>query len=220
MDRDDREHFKTMSSASAGQPTGSKTGSSAKASQPSRHDPHSCLAKARAIFSCYRRDEAQDPDGFVANLALVLGDYPASIVDLAADPRTGIITAFPMGLPNVGQIRQFLEDKLSHREKLARLAALPKPEFVRGLPRPVAGPGAWANVLLRPEHPMYARFIERAKTADPREFEFTNEGIRVSLAWLERPADHIATKHFKVPSEEFLRELYPAKPAAQEGEAA
>lgn len=208
MDKEDREHFKTMNSALAGQPQGSKSGSSGKASQAFRHDPHSCLAKAKQIFSCYRRDEAQDPDGFAANLALVLGDYPAEIVDLVADPRTGIITVFPNGLPQLGQIKQVLDDKLSHREKLERLAALPKPER-REIPRPPAGPGAWANVFVPTFAPQYQHMIERAQSgnADPREYRFAEGGIFVGLSWFDGPAK--LPKTFKPLSDDDLRALYP-----------
>jgi hypothetical protein len=145
---------------------------------------------AKAICGCYRRDEAQDPETFAAGLAAVLMDYPADIVRLAADPRTGVVSAFPMGMPNVGQIRQFLEDKLSHRDKLQRLAEMPKPEFTR-LPKPSAGPGDLANVFVPVGTPMYDRFVERAKDADPREYRYDEKGragIFVALGWFHTPA--------------------------------
>lgn len=87
------------------------------------------------IAACYRRDEAHDPELFADALAMVLGDYPADLVRTAVDPRTGVAAKFPMGLPQVGQVKQFLDDLLGHREKLSRYAALPK--FHRVDPSPI-----------------------------------------------------------------------------------
>jgi hypothetical protein len=220
MDKEDLGHFRMTASRLAEQQSDSKNGLSGKGLPRSPHDPHSCLAKARAIFSCYRRDEAQDPDGFVANLAVVLGDYPASIVDIAADPRTGVSTVHQMGLPNVGQIRQFLEDKLSHREKLQRLAELPKPEFQR-LPKTPAGPGDLANVFVAKDVRQYPQMVERAKTGDPREFRFVDgarPGIWVALSWFDMPAA-VGSK-FRTASTDEIRAYY-AKPTDEgQGEAA
>ena len=62
-----------------------------------------CLQAARQIFSCYRRDDAADPDGYVASVAAVLSEYPPAIVDLVADPRTGIGRRNKF-LPNTAEI--------------------------------------------------------------------------------------------------------------------
>ena len=79
------------------------------------------------IAGCYRRDEAQNPEMFAAALALILGEYPYAVVDYVADPRTGVITEFPMGLPNVGQIRKFCDVVYDRQERLAapRRVAIP-----------------------------------------------------------------------------------------------
>lgn len=218
MDRDNRDNIRTINSAATGQPNDYRTNSSGKASQASRLDPHSCLARARRIFSCYRRDEAQDPEGFVANLSLVLADYPADIVEIAADPRTGIITAHPMGLPNVGQIREFLEAKLVRREHMERLAALPKVEKQTYFPRPAPMAGDLANVFVPSTVPIYALMVKKAeaKDANPREYRYSADankpGIFVALNWLDDPQG-IASKKLKQISlsEDELRRLYPKK---------
>ena len=119
MDNEDRDHFKTIASQSVGQPIGSLRQPIGESSK-SGHDQASCLLRAKAIFGCYRRDEAHDPEIFTASLAAILADYPKSIVDYAADPRTGVNTEFPMGLPNVGQIRQFLDATTRRMELLAQ----------------------------------------------------------------------------------------------------
>lgn len=140
MDSEDRDHFKTIRLASVGPQSGSQQ-SSSKETSSSRPDPAYCLRRAKAICGCYRRDEAQDPETFAAALALVLGDYPTSIVDFIADPRTGVITKYPMGLPNVGQIKQFCDDTLRQQERLEHYAKLPKAPPRVILPPPVREPG-------------------------------------------------------------------------------
>jgi hypothetical protein len=100
------------------------------------------------ICGCYRRDEAQNPEQFAAALALVLGDYDCAVVDYAADPRTGVAAEFPMGLPNVGQVRE-LCDRVARRQAILALPnAKPKP-FV---PPPV-----------RDGEITYDQFLEMAK---------------------------------------------------------
>jgi hypothetical protein len=79
---------------------------------------------AKAISGSYRRDEAHDPETFAAALAIIFGDYPASIVQYAADPRTGVVSKFPMGLPNVGQIKEFCDGILARQERIAHYATL------------------------------------------------------------------------------------------------
>lgn len=218
MDKEDQEHFRTIREASAKPSTGSKR---PEARSTSGLDQDSCLTIAKGICGCYRRDEAQDPETFAAALAIVLMDYPADIVRVAADPRTGVITAFPMGLPNVGQIRQFLEDKLTYKLKIERLAALPRADFKR-LGRPAPGPGDWANVFVPAADRNYPRMVEKAKTADVREYRYDQAvghvGIWVSLTWLDQP-DAVKSA-FKVPSMTDIEALYARHPELGEGEAA
>jgi hypothetical protein len=69
---------------------------------------------------------SHDPETFAAGLAVVLADYPAAIVEYAADPRTGVVSKFPMGLPNVGQIKEYCDGILARQERLAHYSSLPK----------------------------------------------------------------------------------------------
>lgn len=125
---------------------------------------------------------------FAAALAIVLGDYPAEIVNYASDPRTGVISEFPMGLPSVGQIKQFLDGVQTRKDRLKHYDNLPP--AVPRLPRPPAGHGALANVFVPPDAPQYERMVEMAKTGDPRAWrrDATRPGIWVALGWLEKPA--------------------------------
>ena len=118
MDTEDRDHFRTIALALPAHSEKLEKMSNREMSH-SRLDPAYCLQKAEMIAGCYRRDEAQNPEMFAAALALILGEYPYAVVDYVADPRTGVITEFPMGLPNVGQIRQFCDVVYDRQERLA-----------------------------------------------------------------------------------------------------
>lgn len=48
-------------------------------------------------------------------------------MDYVSDPRTGTIVEFPMGLPNVGQIKELCDRVQRRQEVLARPAVVAKP---------------------------------------------------------------------------------------------
>ena len=146
MDSEDHEHFKTIAAALV-EPPRDLPKSSIKANSHSRLDRLWCLSQAKLIAGCYRRDEAQNPETFAAALAIVLGDYSAKVVEYATDPRTGVITRYPMGLPNVGQIKEFCDGVVTRQERLERYDGL----------RPVAS----QPVPALPGEETYAEFIER-----------------------------------------------------------
>src|SRR5215467_7258936 len=142
----DRDSFKTINSASAVPPTASLT-QHGKENSHSHLDQASRLTAAKAISGSYRRDEAHDPETFVAALAIIFGDYPASIVQYAADPRTGVVCKFPMGLPNVGQIKEFCDGVLARQERLQRYS-----ELKRVGPRPIETKPEPKNWITYGEH--------------------------------------------------------------------
>jgi hypothetical protein len=190
MDREDREHFRTMNSASAEHFSG-RVNNSARERLPSPLDPAYCQMKAQAICGCYRRDEAQNPETFAAALAIILADYPKDIVDYACDPRTGVITAFPMGLPNIGQIKQFLDDTQNRQARMQHYAALPKPQ-PRALPARQAGPGDWANVLVHLGAPQYRRMLKATETSDVRKWKHDEQGRGLWVSYDMLHGDNVA----------------------------
>ena len=147
MDKEDQDHFKTIASHVAKQQTALSKPTSAASSQ-SPHVRASCLAAARAIFGCYRRDEAHDPEGFVAGLTAILTDYPEKVVGYVADPRTGVAKEYPNGLPNIGQIKEFC-DVIEQRQATM---AKPSSKSVPYQPPP-----------LKPNEITYAQFLERCE---------------------------------------------------------
>src|ERR1700674_4297464 len=103
MDREDHDHFKTIVSQQVGRQIGLSKKPNEVNSDLSR-DPDYSLRKAKQICACYRKDEAHDPEMYVAALAAVLSDYPEYIINYVADPRTGI-TASCKWLPSVAEVK-------------------------------------------------------------------------------------------------------------------
>jgi hypothetical protein len=138
---------------------GSQLEKPSSASPPPTSDPrpghHWCVQQARLITGCYRRDEAHDPDAFGSALALVLADYSVAVVSYATDPRTGVAKAFPNGLPNVGQIREFCDGVQNRLARLDRYAALPRQQS-----QPIAAPALKAGQF------SYKEFLEMAERGE------------------------------------------------------
>src|SRR5665213_2276148 len=80
MDTEDRDHFKTLQNPSPRQLDVWRL-QQKRASLSSDPDQAYCLKAAQAIFCCYRRDEAHNPDGFAAALGAILSDYSRAVVD-------------------------------------------------------------------------------------------------------------------------------------------
>lgn len=158
MDREDQDHFRTIASQSGPPPRDSKSKSATVKPSASRHDPVWALQKAKMIIGSYRRDEATDPEIFLSALVVIFDEYPAAVIDYACDPRTGVINKFQMGLPQVPQIRQFLEDAMAHVAHTQHLARLPKYRRRDPLPLPKV-----QNLFVPENVAGYALMVELAK---------------------------------------------------------
>jgi hypothetical protein len=121
------------------------------------------------MFSCYRREDAANPEQYAAAIGLVLSGYPRSIVEYVTDPRTGIQSRcdFP---PSVKEMSDACE------VEMRRIAAMSKP-WVK--PRahtyiPVSKEsGCFANTFFASDQPIYSAIEEyiRGKGVDPREWK-------------------------------------------------
>jgi hypothetical protein len=84
--------------------------------------------RARLLFGQFRKGDANDPETYVASIAAMLAEYPADVVKLATDPRSGLAATQDF-LPTVKEIREFCDGVVEHRAEQARRDA----ELVRQL---------------------------------------------------------------------------------------
>lgn len=148
MDTEDRDHFTTIAGARdkllEGLP--SKQGPDNSASGP---DQAWYLDRARILFGCYRRDDANDPEIYAAAVGAVLGTYPRHIVELATDPRTGIALKSKF-LPTLSEVNEFCEAELVREDRFKRYEGL--------VPVPTK------PVPIKPGQITYDEFLARAKS--------------------------------------------------------
>lgn len=52
--------------------------------------PALAAERARLLFGCYRKGDANDPETYTAAIAAILTEYPPEVIRIATDPRTGI----------------------------------------------------------------------------------------------------------------------------------
>lgn len=74
------------------------------------------------LLSAYRRDDYADPVNFVAQLAIVLREYPRDVIEVATSPTTGIQRhcKFP---PSLAEIVEFCDNLHRRSRKLAEWEA-------------------------------------------------------------------------------------------------
>lgn len=119
-------------------------------------------------------------------VAAVLAGYDTELIREVTDPRTGISTdeRYATWPPNSGELKIYCEGKAAVNARIKQCSQMPRQNLVRLAPPPLQA-GGRANLLVRKGRPGYDEMCERAKSskADPADFVFTSDGIRVSLAW-------------------------------------
>lgn len=68
--------------------------------------------RARLLFGCYRRGDANDPDTYAAAVAAVLSEYSADCIRSVTDPRTGIQSTSQF-LPTVAEVKAACEEYMA-----------------------------------------------------------------------------------------------------------
>lgn len=173
------------------------------------------------MFGCYRRDEAADPDTFVAAVTMVLSRYSAEIVEAVTDPFAGLPSRKSergySGLPDVADVKAACESEATRIERLKKYAALPPTTSVPRLRPPPAGPGAWATIRVAPNTPQYPRMVEVIKAADVRKWKCERDGGDIWVSYDLLDAVLPGNAGFTKFSDDQLRAMYPPRePAPQE----
>src|SRR5215468_2602668 len=93
-------------------------------SQKSRQRTALILRCQKAIFSAYRLDQFADPDGFMAQLGVILEQYADEVVLHVSSPLTGIQreSDFPPSIAKIVAACDAYADRVERRKKPQRKA--------------------------------------------------------------------------------------------------
>jgi hypothetical protein len=118
MDTEDRDHFKTIASQLPKQLADWPKQPSEEISVLTQ-SPAYCLNRAKLLFSCYRKDEAHEPEVYAAAVGAVLSGYAREVVDRATDPRSGI-AAKQKWLPSIAEVTEFCDALAKRVDTIAK----------------------------------------------------------------------------------------------------
>ena len=63
------------------------------------------------MFGCYRKQDANDPEIYVAAVTAILSEYPDSVIETVTDPRTGLPSKIKW-LPTVAEVKSECESHM------------------------------------------------------------------------------------------------------------
>lgn len=177
------------------------------------------MERAKVLFGCYRRGDANDPDQYVASIAAVLTLYEPDLVRRATDPRSGISTdeRFCNYMPNSGQLKVYCDTIRDRRARFAHLGSLPplQPSAPRLIDRSA---GRQANVFVPAESMHYQRGAKIAKLADTADWKLDPDGrpgVWIALNLFNgSERKNGAFKPVAAPTDAELRAHYGAREAA------
>jgi len=67
--------------------------------------------RAGMMFGCYRKQDANDPEIYVAAVTAILSEYPDSVIETVTDPRTGLPSKIKW-LPTVAEVKSECESHM------------------------------------------------------------------------------------------------------------
>lgn len=78
--------------------------------------------RARLLFGCYRKGEANDPETYAAALAAILAEYPREVIVKVTDPRVGLARTNKF-IPSVAEVSEACDKSKATFEAEAKLVA-------------------------------------------------------------------------------------------------
>ena len=129
--------------------------------------------QARMVLSAYRKDDFSDPEGFIAQLGVVLEGYTDAVIRAVTDPRTGIQRRLKWP-PSIAEMVEACDDEAARLETIGRYRNLSTSRF-ESLPTDDR-PGRRANVFVHAAAPQYAKMVETAQTADSADWKLDPDG--------------------------------------------
>lgn len=82
-------------------------------------DPRMAARMAAKLFACYPRNEANDPEGFLAAATAMLAAYPEAIAERVCDPIRGLPSKNKF-LPAIAEIREACEREMVWHDAVER----------------------------------------------------------------------------------------------------
>ncbi len=79
--------------------------------------------RARLLFGCYRKGDANDPETYTMAVTAILAEYEEAIIQRVTDPRTGIARTSKW-MPNVAEVSEACDTakkEIETEEKLKRI---------------------------------------------------------------------------------------------------
>ena len=150
----------------------------------SKANPATVSRAIQLLFSAYRRDDFADPEGFVAQLGVILCDFSEGVVTYVTSPKTGLQrrSKWP---PTISEVLEACEGHQLHLERLRK----PRPVFERRLPAPPPQDlpqGSLARIFVPEGHVRYADLVVWTETAESKFWKFGEssdgrQGVWVSL---------------------------------------
>jgi hypothetical protein len=195
------------------QPPGASPNNSGAAQLNSRLDQAYCADRARLLFGCYRRDDANDADIYCSAITLVLSDYPRAVVEFVTDPRAGIPARYKFP-PSAAEVKEACDAEMARAVRMAQPVSRIRP---RDYVPPRADPGCRANVFVHADAPQYAivKAWSESKEADERDWKLDDRGragVWVSLSIYENIAGGRIRvgvgKNWQSPSDAAMRAEY------------
>lgn len=156
------------------------------------------------LFACYRRGDANEPDGYVRAITAVLSMYETDLVREVTDPRTGVMTneKYMSFMPNAGELKVYCDGvakRKAHFKRLGDLKIQPRPL----LSGPDTQPGSLANLFVPSSNRRFDALVEWATTqaTDQRLFRFDEErgGLWISQHIWETGTPKVRGETFKRP---------------------
>lgn len=79
--------------------------------------------RARLLFGCYRKGDANDPETYTAAITAILADYDDEVIVHVTDPRTGIARTNKF-MPNPAEVAEACDAAKEYFYWCAKAAAL------------------------------------------------------------------------------------------------
>lgn len=171
-------------------------------------------SRSSILFSAYRRDDFADPNGFLAQLNVVLEGYSDAVVNEITSPKTGLQRRSKF-IPTIAEVVEACDAEMARLERIRRLSEW------KTAPRDARASQHRANVFVPADSPFYPAMLawSKEKDADKSEFCGDPDGIWVSIGWIGWP-DERGDKRGATPFRQFNRDDLESMYRRNEGEAA